>query len=164
MLLAGGVFAARRSKADVARIDPLRTDSKIILQRREDGVGLIDAESPADRKFPQRGIGKLDIDVGIPADIGEHFRQRLPGIDQLALPPGQLAAQFGVGHDFRAFDFLPEHNVLPRDNNAQAFRVIGDLAFTPGRGYLNAAFCDAHANQAFAYTVKGRDLSCTTSK
>jgi hypothetical protein len=74
MLLAGSFLIARQSKADVACICPLRMHAKIVLQGSEYGVGLIDAERAADRQIPQARIGQLDLDVRVPADIGETFR------------------------------------------------------------------------------------------
>jgi len=80
----------------MARVQPLRMHPKIILQSGKYGIGLIDAEGTADRQIAQRGIRELDLDIGVAADIVQNFRQRLSGIDQLTLAPGQLPAQLGL--------------------------------------------------------------------
>ena len=109
------------------RVDPLRMYAEIVLQGGENGLDLIGPERAADRQIFQRRIRQFDLDVRIAADIGKDFRQRLAGIDQLTLPPGQLASHVGIGHDFGAFDFLAQHDIVPGGDDAQAFRGAGNL-------------------------------------
>ena len=127
-------------------VDPLRPDAKIVLQGGENRLDLVGSEGAAYGKVPQRRIRQFDLDIRIAADVGKDFRQRLAGIDQLPLPPGQLAAQVGSGHDLGAFDRLAQHDILPGDDDARAFRGSGNPP-TIGRRYLDASLGDADLNQ-----------------
>ncbi len=58
----------------MARIYPLRMDTKIVLQGGQYGVGLIGAERAADGEIPQRRTCKFDLDIRVAADVGKNFR------------------------------------------------------------------------------------------